>query len=62
VKDGRIRDRGGMHATLQARLRTEMMLEVQRMAAHELVSVADIVRAALAEKIAREREGQGKEK
>jgi hypothetical protein len=41
---------------IQARIPNAMLLEIERAAQHELVSIADFVRAALVEKIKRERD------
>ena len=40
---------------IQARIPNAMFLEIERAARHELVSIADFVRAALLEKLERER-------
>jgi hypothetical protein len=40
---------------IQARIPSAMFLEIERPARHELVSIADFVRAALLEKLERER-------
>ena len=41
---------------IQARIPNAMFLEIERAARHELVSIADFVRAALLEKLKRERD------
>ena len=41
---------------IQARIPNAMFLEIERAARNELVSIADFVRAALLEKLKRERE------
>jgi hypothetical protein len=41
---------------IQARIPNAMFFEIERAARHELVSIADFVRAALLEKLKRERE------
>jgi hypothetical protein len=41
---------------IQARIPNVMFLEIERAARHELVSIADFVRAALLEKLKRERD------
>ena len=41
---------------IQARIPIAMFLEIERAARHELVSIADFVRAALLEKLKRERD------
>jgi hypothetical protein len=40
---------------IQARIPTAVFLEIERAARHELVSIADFLRAALLEKLERER-------
>ena len=41
---------------IQARIPNAMFFEIERAARHELVSIADFVRAALLEKLKRERD------
>ena len=41
---------------IQARIPNAMFLEIERAARHELISIADFVRAALLEKLKRERD------
>ena len=45
---------------IQARIPNAMFLEIERAARHELVSIADFVRAALLEKLKRERNQNGR--
>jgi hypothetical protein len=57
----RKRKRGKVFTTanstpIQARIPNAMFLEIERAARHELVSIADFVRAALLEKLKRERD------
>jgi hypothetical protein len=57
----RKRKRGKVFTTadstpIQARIPSAMFLEIERAARHELVSIADFVRAALLEKLERERD------
>jgi hypothetical protein len=46
-----------MKPKIQARIPNAMFLEIERAARHELISIADFVRAALLEKLKQEREG-----
>jgi hypothetical protein len=45
-----------MKHKIQARIPNAMFFEIERAARHELVSIADFVRAALLEKLKRERD------
>ena len=47
---------GSNSTPIQARIPNAMFLEIERAARHELVSIADFVRAALLEKLERERD------